>query len=188
MGAILPPTLFIRNLLPMILGQEIYGLDTILEKYGLVGFLVIVIGVIAFYLVRSLREMGKASSLQHNKETELEGLLVGLIEKSIAAYSETKVVIDRNSEVVRDVSNVMKSLHDSHTMLISELRDVRQEIAGNFLAIQQQLLESSPANMRIQIYGYNGNILKGTAKTVINEDGSVNLVVEIVDETEEPTS
>lgn len=171
----------------MFLGQEVYGLDAILEKYGLVGFLVIVIGVIAFYLVRSLREMGKASSLQHGKETDLETALLGLIEKSITAYTETKAVIDRNSEVVQDVSDVMRGLHDSHVSLLAELRNVRQEIAGSFLGIQQQLLEAAPPNMHIQVIGYNGSILRGIAKTVVNEDGSVNLVIEISEETKEPT-
>lgn len=172
----------------MILGQEIYGLDTILEKYGLVGFLVVVIGIIAYYLVRSLREMGKATTTQQNRETELEQSLVGLVAQTLTAYAETRLVIDKNTGVVDGATNAIKNLYDSHTTLITELRSVRNEITGNLETIQRQLSESSPADMSIQVIGYNGTIFTGRAKTVFDETGQPSLVVEIEEEREEAIS
>lgn len=170
----------------MILGQEIYGLEAILEKYGLVGFLVVIVGVIAFYLVRSLRDMGRATTIQQNRETELEQSLVGLVAQTLTAYAETRLVIDKNSDVVGEATTAIKNLYDSHTTLITELRDVRSEIATNLANIQRQLAEPIASDISIQVIGYNGTIFKGVAKTVTSEDGVPCLIVEI-EEHEEVT-
>lgn len=169
----------------MVIGQTIIDLESIIEKYGVGGFLIFVMGMLAYYLVRSLREMGAAVVQRHEEETRLSASLVDLIERAITAYSENRVVIEQNARVVEDAAQVIKSLYDSHMTLISELREVRQELVGGMSGIKQQLYEAVPNNMRINVIGEDGKLLRGTAKTLVGEDGTVNLIIEIQEDIQE---